>query len=102
MGRSQDFPSQAPPKGGASWAPARGPAFLKMTDIGKILFLIGITITLLGGILILSSKFPFLGRLPGDIHIKREGFEFFFPITTLIFLSVFLSIIINIISKFKK
>lgn len=40
-----------------------------------------------------------LGRLPGDIVIEREGFSFYFPITTMILVSVVLTLIIRFMGK---
>ena len=71
-----------------------------MEGIGKILLIVGGVIIILGLILIFSHHIPFLGKLPGDIIIKREGFSFHFPIVTFILLSILLTIIINVILHF--
>ena len=47
-----------------------------------------------------SDKLSFLGKLPGDIRIEKENFRFYFPITTMIILSILLTVIINIIKRF--
>ncbi|MGM0368136.1 MAG: DUF2905 domain-containing protein [Actinomycetota bacterium] len=69
-------------------------------NLGKILIFIGIGIVVLGGIIFLFSKIPYAGRLPGDIHIKKDNFSFHFPITTSIIISIILTIILNIIIRF--
>lgn len=56
------------------------------------LIIIGILIALAGLAWPWLSKLPF-GRLPGDIVIDKPGFKFFFPITTMIIVSVVLSVI---------
>jgi len=71
-----------------------------MTGIGKIVLIVGGVIVVLGLILIFSPHIPFLGKLPGDIFIKRDGFSFYFPIVTLLLLSALLTIIINVILHF--
>jgi len=71
-----------------------------MTGMGKILLIVGSIIVVLGLILIFSPHIPFLGKLPGDIFIKRDGFSFYFPIVTFLILSILLTIIINIILHF--
>jgi len=71
-----------------------------MTGIGKILLIVGGVIVVLGLILIFSPHIPFLGKLPGDIFIKRDGFSFYFPVVTLLLLSALLTIIINVILHF--
>ena len=67
---------------------------------GKILIGIGLGIVVLGVLLVvvdripgLGSAFSWLGKLPGDISIKRDNFSFYFPIATSIVLSVFLSLL---------
>ena len=71
-----------------------------MSDIGKILLIVGGVIIILGLILIFSGHIPFLGKLPGDIIIKKENFTFYFPIVTMIIVSVVLSIVISLIIRF--
>jgi hypothetical protein len=70
-----------------------------MQDIGKSLITFGLVFLALGGLFLLGDKLPFFGRLPGDIYIKKDNFTIFFPITTMIVVSVVLSLIFNIVSK---
>jgi hypothetical protein len=72
-----------------------------MQLFGKSLVLFGVVLALVGLVLMFSDKIPWLGKLPGDIHIKRENFELWFPITTSIIVSVLLSLILWVISYFK-
>ncbi len=72
-----------------------------MQFLGKSLVVFGIILALVGLALMFSDKIPFLGKLPGDIHIKKDNFEFWFPITTSIVLSVLLSVILWVISYFR-
>lgn len=69
-----------------------------MQFFGKSLVLFGVIMVAVGLVLMFSDKIPFLGKLPGDIHIKKENFEFFFPITTSILLSLLLSAVLWIIA----
>jgi len=64
-----------------------------MNIIGKVLIIFGIVLILVGLILTIGIKIPYLGKLPGDICIKKPGFTFYFPITTCILLSIILSLI---------
>jgi hypothetical protein len=64
-----------------------------MSDIGKVLMVVGGVILLAGAMLTFVAKVPLLGRLPGDILIKRENFSFYFPLGTCIILSVIFSLI---------
>lgn len=58
--------------------------------MSRTLIIIGLCIVTIGLLWPWLSKLPF-GQLPGDIAIRREGFSFFFPITTMILISVVLS-----------
>jgi uncharacterized protein HemY len=69
---------------------------------GKILIFFGVILIFLGLIFSFAAKIPYLGKLPGDIYIKRENFTFYFPITTCILISIILSIIFYLISRFFK
>jgi hypothetical protein len=73
-----------------------------MEGIGKILLIVGGIIVILGLILIFSQHIPFLGKLPGDIFVKRDGFSFYFPIVTFLVLSLLISIVVNVIIYFMK
>jgi len=68
-----------------------------MTDgmqyIGKSLIILGIMIIAIGGLLLLSGKFPWIGRLPGDIVIQKKNFTFYFPLATSILLSLLLTLV---------
>jgi len=71
-----------------------------MEGLGKILLIVGGIIVILGLILIFSQHIPFLSKLPGDIFVKKEGFSFYFPIVTLLILSILVTIIVNVILHF--
>ncbi len=73
-----------------------------MVFFGKILILFGILLIILGIIFSFSGKIPYLGKLPGDIFVKKENFTFYFPLTTCILISIILSLIFYLISKFLK
>ncbi len=64
-----------------------------MPALGKALIVLGIIIALIGVALLVIHKIPYIGRLPGDIYIKRENFSFYFPLTTCILISIVLSLI---------
>jgi len=72
-----------------------------MVPLGRILIILGIALVVLGIILSYSHFFSFLhlGRLPGDIRIRRGSFSFYFPLTTCIILSILLSLIFYIFRK---
>lgn len=67
--------------------------------VGKFIIIFGIIIILVGGVLLLSGKIPWLGRLPGDIIIQRKNFTFYFPLATSIILSIVLTLIFWIFGR---
>ena len=71
------------------------------SDTGKWLIIIGGFI-LVAGVLIyfFHDKIQWLGRLPGDIRVEHDNFRFYFPITTMLLLSLLLSLIIQIVKRF--
>ncbi len=72
-----------------------------MSEIAKSIIVIGAVLVVVGLVLLFIQKTPFLGKLPGDILIKRDSFTFFFPITTSIVISIVISLILYIVGKFK-
>jgi len=70
-----------------------------MDSLGKMLILFGVVLALLGGLLLLVGKIPFLGRLPGDIIIRREHWSFYFPLTTSIVISILLTLLFSFFSR---
>ncbi len=68
-------------------------------ELGKFLLIAGIFMAVAGLALIFLPKLPFLGRLPGDIVIKKGNFTFYFPLATSIILSIVLTIILSIFRK---
>ncbi|MBZ5498554.1 MAG: DUF2905 domain-containing protein [Acidobacteriia bacterium] len=69
--------------------------------MGRLLIVVGIVLIVLGLLLSYSNFFSFLklGRLPGDIAIKRDNFRFYFPITTSILLSLILTLVVYLLKK---
>lgn len=74
--------------------------YVIMQGIGKMLIVAGIVLLIAGLFFVFSPKIPFLGKLPGDIMVKKENFTFFFPLATSILLSVLISLILYLIRKF--
>ncbi|HYG40507.1 MAG TPA: DUF2905 domain-containing protein [Cytophagales bacterium] len=70
-------------------------------NLGKIIIIGGLALVVIGIILLYSNKIPFLGKLPGDITIKKENFTFYFPIVTSIIISIIISLILYLIRKFQ-
>lgn len=68
-----------------------------LSDLGRALLLVGGAIVVLGLLLLLAGRIPLLGRLPGDINIRRGNSSFYFPIVTCIVLSVVLTVMLNLV-----
>ena len=64
-----------------------------MTPLGKMLIVLGVVFILIGLGFLFAGKIPWLGRLPGDIYVKRGNFSFYFPLATCIVISIVLSLI---------
>lgn len=71
-----------------------------MVALAKFLIFIGVVLLVTGVVLYVIGRFTPLGRLPGDIVIKRERFVFYFPIMTSLLLSLILTALLFIISRF--
>ncbi len=70
-----------------------------MTGMGRMLIIIGVLFIFIGLGFLFADKFPYIGRLPGDIFIKRDKFSFYFPITTSIIISIVLTVLFSIFRR---
>ena len=70
------------------------------SDTGKWIIIIGVFIILAGVIIyFFHDKLHWIGRLPGDIRIEKENFRFYFPLATMIVLSLLVTLMVNIIKR---
>lgn len=72
---------------------------MSIASFAKITIFVGLSVTIIGILLLFSDKVPFLWRLPGDIYIQRKNLNFYFPITSCILISIILSVIFYFISR---
>ena len=70
-----------------------------MNDLGKMLVIVGVLFVIVGALLWSGLGRSWLGRLPGDIHITKGNFTFYFPVVTCIVLSILLTIILRIFRR---
>lgn len=56
--------------------------------------MLGVVVAAVGLLFMLSDKIPWLGRLPGDIVVRRKNFTFYFPLATSILISVVLTFLL--------
>lgn len=70
-----------------------------LDSLARLLILFGLILAVVGGLILFVGKVPFIGRLPGDIYIQRKNFSFYFPLTTSILVSIFLSILFSLFRR---
>ena len=73
----------------------------ELPSLGRILLVVGAIIAGFGLVLLLSPKLPWLGRLPGDILIRRERFSFYFPLASCLLVSLVLSFVLWLVRRFR-
>jgi hypothetical protein len=74
-----------------------------MYELGKMLVGLGVLLAAAGALILIASRFGFpLGRLPGDIAYRGKNFSFYFPLGTSILISVVLSVVFYLVSRFRR
>lgn len=72
-----------------------------MGEIAKVMVLVGVVLVLVGLIILVFPRLPFMGKLPGDILVKKDNVTFYFPLATSIVISIIISLILYLINKFR-
>lgn len=73
---------------------------MQIEGLARILITFGIVLLLAGFVVLFLSRLGITGfRLPGDILIRRENFTFFFPITTMLLISLVLTLVFNLLGR---
>jgi hypothetical protein len=67
--------------------------------MGRVLIVVGIALILMGLLMTIGNKLPWIGRLPGDILIKKKHFSFYLPLTSCIIVSVILTLLLYIFKR---
>lgn len=68
--------------------------------IGKYIIIIGLCIVIIGLLIyFLGDKLHWIGRLPGDIRVEKENVKFYFPIASMIIISILLTLLINLFKR---
>jgi hypothetical protein len=70
-----------------------------MTDMAKLLMLLGGGLFVMGLLLYFGARLPWFGNLPGDIVVKRDNFTLIAPVGTMIVVSLVLTILLNVIGR---
>ena len=70
-------------------------------QLGKLLIIAGIILVVIGVLFLFAGRIPYLGKLPGDIHIKKDNYSVYIPIATMLIISILLTIILNLFGRGK-
>jgi Protein of unknown function (DUF2905) len=74
-----------------------------MNELGKMLVGIGVLLAVVGGLILVGSRFGLpLGRLPGDISYKGKNFSFYFPLGTCILISAVVSAALYLLTRLRR
>jgi hypothetical protein len=80
----------------------KGAAETNFSGLGRILVVVG-AVTLLTGLLFMAlGRFPWAGRLPGDITVKRENVTVFMPLGTMLLVSLLLTLVLNVVLRLRR
>ena len=66
---------------------------------GKTLIVLGLILVVVGAVFMLAGKVPFIGKLPGDIIVRKKNFTFYFPLATSLLISLLLSLLLWFLSR---
>jgi len=72
---------------------------MTMPSLARFVVIFGIIVTAVGVLLLVAPKVPWLGRLPGDILVRKKNFTFYFPLATSVVLSIILTVLMNLFKK---
>ena len=69
---------------------------MEIQSLGRLLILFGVVLLIVGVIVLGAGKVPFLGRLPGDLVLHKNGLTVFLPIVTMLTISLVLTLLLNL------
>jgi hypothetical protein len=75
---------------------------MMFTTLGRMLVLIGVGVFLLGLLLLLLGRLPWNGRLPGNIVVRGDNFVFYAPLGTMLFVSIVLTVVLNLVVRLRR
>jgi hypothetical protein len=70
-----------------------------VSDLGRVLVILGVVAVVAGLVMMFADRIPFLGRLPGDIVIRRKNFTLSLPIVTMLLVSILLTVLLNVFTR---
>jgi hypothetical protein len=69
---------------------------MDLTQVGKLVLIAGVLLVIAGTVIVLAGRLPFIGQLPGDFEFRRGNTTIYFPLATMIILSIILTVLFNI------
>jgi hypothetical protein len=79
--------------------PGSSATYGAMGDLGKLLIISGVVLLVAGTVVAMVGRIPWLGRLPGDVVIRRENFVFYFPLASCVLVSVVISLLVYLFRR---
>jgi hypothetical protein len=70
-----------------------------LEPLGRSLVVLGVVIAAIGAVMIVGPRIPYLGRLPGDIRIERDGLTIYIPLASMLLISVVASVILGLLNR---
>ncbi len=70
-----------------------------LEPLGRSLVVLGVVIAAIGAVLIVGPRIPYLGRLPGDIRIERDGLTIYIPLATMLLVSIVASVVLGLLNR---
>jgi len=70
-----------------------------MNELGRLLLVFGLILAAVGLLFMFADKIPYVGRLPGDLVVKKKNVTIFLPLATMILLSLVLTVIVNLVLR---
>jgi hypothetical protein len=71
---------------------------MELSQFGRLLVLVGAVVLFLGLLLVVADRVPLIGRLPGDITVRGDGWTLYAPLATSIVLSVVLTLVLGVVA----
>ncbi len=70
-----------------------------LVPLGRSLVVLGVVIAAIGAVLIVGPRIPYLGRLPGDIRLERDGLTIYIPLATMLLVSIIASVVLGLLNR---
>ena len=67
--------------------------------MGRWLVVFGVVLAIVGLVVMFAGRIPWLGRLPGDILVQRDGVTVFIPLATMLLVSIVLTVLLNLVAR---